>query len=430
MTLKTLFKPFTPVVYHFPDEGDGLGDGGDDGDLNIIEDGADENEEEPDGGEEGEEDDNSEVDDLSDDEDADEGDDEGDEDEEEEDPNETPEEKAARLKAAKEAVDDDKKLTPKALKEKYPDIFKQFPELKKELFRNQEFNSLFGSVKDAQTAAARSEDLAVLEANLIEDGDAGFLLKVLKERAPDAFKKFSKRFVGDLFELDRDTYREVTNPLFQFALSAAVKEGKSKGDKNMVAAAKLINHFMFGSYDVKEPEPDTDSVVEERVKSEREKWMEDATREATSEIYDATRESILVDIMAGLPKDMSKWQKEKLADDIADAVDEQLRKDAQFVGNLKTLFGKARASRYSRESKARIKSAYLARAKNALPRVIARKTAEATGSKTSPKSKVKKQFRGTGGRSGDRSRIPSAKEVDWDKTSDLDFINGNVSTRK
>lgn len=415
---------FIQMPSYSPDEGGGGGDDDLDQDL-----------EDPDtvDDDEVEGDDEDKVDDID---DADEGDDaevdELDDEEESEEKGDEDEEEEEGKKKDDEEGDTD--VTVQSLKKAYPDILKKFPDLRNVIYRENAFRQLFPSVKAAEEINGRSEDLAVIEAHLIQDGDAKWFAEVMKARGGENYKKFYKRVIPALFETDRELYREVTQPILQLALHAALSEGKKSGDKNQVIAAKLMSKFLFNTDEISLPDSDDpDLRVQERVNREREEWLTEVSREAVTEIYEASRESLLVDAAEGLPKNLTKWQREKLVEDIADKVDALIQQDPSAVQNLKSLFARARQSRYSRESKARIKSAYLARAKNLLPKVKARLLAQALGTKPSTKgegTQVKKRFQGQGGGGKPTGRTPNADQIDWDKTSDEDLLAGRPTLKK
>src|SRR5262245_34112750 len=115
--------------------------------------------------------------------------------EQEETPEEEPEEtdELDEIEQELEGPPEDKLelVTPVRRKEilaKYPNLFKDFPQLENSYYRDQQFTEMFGTVKDAQAVAEKAETLDKFEGEIL-DGNIRNVLKAVKEESPNSFLK-------------------------------------------------------------------------------------------------------------------------------------------------------------------------------------------------------------------------------------------------
>jgi hypothetical protein len=455
---KSLIDSLFPLLFlDAPDSGSGGGLGdvadvplGHAGDVSILEQGGDD-------------------DDADDDADADEGDDdgdvgddgEGDEDEPEvfddadkkgkgdEDEDEEEQEDKGDDKEDKEIFEGRPTLTD--IKKVYPKIFKQFPELRDVLFREQEFGKHFGTVEEAQEASVYAQSFRQIEASLLA-GDSSPIIEQLRENDPDALVRVADNFLPTLLAKGGENlYLRATVPIIEQFLWTVHEHGKTSGNANLVNAARHAANYIFGKPEIPDPNrrkgEQGPHPAERKLEDERKAWAETRFKEASSEVSAAIDTELDADIGKGLDPDkkLTQRQRSRLIQDIKDEIDATLRKDQAFGRQMKALWAKAADASYPKDQRASIKSAFLARAKALVPSVRSRLRAEWFGEKApvnNDKSKnagdkkqqdaPKKRTLPDAGRSGSGGpkRPPSPKEVDYSKTTDEDLIAGRFTRKR
>lgn len=333
------------------------------------------------------------------------------------------------------------------IKAKYPKIFKDFPDLREVLFRENEFGKHFGSVEEAADAAGKASNFDLLEASLLA-GDPSLVLGQLGENAPAAVAKLAENFLPALLSQSQDLYLTATIPVIEQFLHTAYEYGKANNDANLMRSMQHAAKFIFGKPDIPDPKRRAGNTgphpAEQKLEQERKVWQETRFREASVEVSSEIDEEIETEILKGFStKGMTDRQKTRFIKDVKDEIDATLSKDEAFKRQMKGLWSKAATADYPRDQRASIKSAFLARAKALVPSVRTRLRTEWFGEKDansgapSDKNKdkgqqPKKRTIPDSGRasSGGPRRPPSAKEVDFTKTSDLDLIEGRFARRK
>lgn len=364
----------------------------------------------------------------------------------EEEPAEEPEEKAAK----DEKFEGRPTLTD--IKTKYPKIFKEFPDLREVLFREQKFSEAFGSVEEAQTAAAKVQNFDTIEAALL-GGDSSPIIDQLQANAPEALVQVVDNFLPKLLEKSQDLYLRASVPVIEQFIHSAYEHGKRVGDANLMKSAQHAANFIFGKPEIPDPsrrgKPSGPHPAEQKLEEERKSWAQTRFRESSHEISGQVDRVLEREIENGLDPDkkLSDRQRTRLIQDIKDEIDAQLSKDEGFKRQMRGMWQRASTSNYSREQRASIQSAFLARAKPLVPAIRSRLKAEWFG-KSSTKPSSGQPSDNTGGRSdngqfkkrtipesgtrssGTRMRPPSPKEVDYSKTSDMDLIEGKFTRKR
>jgi hypothetical protein len=126
--------------------------------------------------------------------------------------------------------------------------------------------------------------------------------------------------------------------------------------------------------------------------------------------------------------------KDSITKAIIDKVVNTVKADKEFSRYKDRLWKDAKSNGYRSDDKSRIINASLARAKSLVPSIRRGLIAEALGSSPLENGKRREKLEtinsrrepGSSGREAAvRDRMPSAKGIDWKKTSDLDFLNDN-----
>jgi len=336
----------------------------------------------------------------------------------------------------------------KAIKEKYPNFFKEFPQLKAAFFGYPQYAELFADIDSAREAVAKAQEYETLETSIVGKGDPKLLLESLSENNPKALKKMVASFPEALRSIDQAAYLELANPIIEELLYHASAHGTKVGNKNLQLAARHIANFVFANGgeipDLAKKAGKTEpSEAEVQLQHERETYAREKFQSALGDVVELIKpdmNAILNHKLDGL----TGFERRQILKEARSEVDRILGNDKAFQGTLRALWKKAEAAGYSTESKSRIKRAWLDRAKLIAPAVRSRLRQEAISSRTGSKrdkasseeqevgSKVKfkvtdekKTFPERGGKipSGAQRRVLDPKKIDWRKTSDKDILD-------
>ena len=366
---------------------------------------------------------------------------EGEEDEEDE------EDKEDEDKEDKDKEDEDLDLGPrrpnfKEVKEKYPNLFKDFPGLRDAFFRESEYTKVFPTIDDAKEAADNLDALSVIQDKVL-DGDPSAIFEASKEADPKSYNKLVRGLLPTLYKLDNEAYVRAITPTLESMVRNAYKDGKTTGDEDLTNSALHVSKWFFGTEDValgktttvkadEEESPEAKKLAKERQDFESGK-QQDALKIVLSE-----RDSTLGRMISkGLDPDgdLSDYVKDKLVKDVIDRLDHLLLKDKSHMANMNAKWRAAKRDGYSRDSLKGIVTAYQARAKSLIPSVRAKLFDAALG-KVSKKhvkrvSDIETRREVPAGRhSSNVQRLPSPKEIDWHTTSDEDILSGKITTRR
>jgi hypothetical protein len=330
------------------------------------------------------------------------------------------------------------------LKTEFPTIFRKFPGLRDAIFREQRYAETFPTVEEAQSAATKAENFDLLAAGLTQ-GDPELLLKELNTGDKDAFVKVAQNFLPELQKLDRDAYVKATFPVLEDLIRAAYNDGKATNDKNLMYAAGHLAKFVFGEAKIPEPRAKTGPhPAEVQLQEERNAHFQQRYQAFSREVNTEDQAELEKMASTGIPdpeKKLSAYVRKAIVRDSITELDEALLKDERLKNTLKTLWKSAANGGFTREHKASILNAHLARARQLLPGIRNKLVVEALATAApkpgvtaapQPDKKAEKRVLPDGG-GGGKSGVPrqyAAKDVDWSKTSDLDILNDRPTLRK
>lgn len=319
---------------------------------------------------------------------------------------------------------------PAAIKTKYPEIFKEFPDLRKAIFHEKEFLKIFGTVDEAKDAAQKAENMDYLISE-IESGNLKPLIEGLKETNEQLLKTFASKVLPAIYTESKDLYFQIIDPILINVLKTVQQEGESTGNDNLKFSAQHVAKLLFGKIDVLEGKTTETKTDPEREAFEAEK------RKFMTERFNEARASVNNDITSGLNKiinegldnlNISGYLKKVIVKEVQTEVDVMLTQDTGHMSQMSSLWKKAANAGYPSEWLARITSTYLARAKPLVPSVRSKIKAELVKSKVvTPAEKLPT----SGGTPGAKPSGPvDSRKVDWNKTSDEQFLAGNITYKK
>lgn len=351
-------------------------------------------------------------------------DDEPDEDDEDEE-NEDDEEDSDKDDEVKDEIFTDGKISVKALKEDFPEIFKKHPGLKDVIFKEREFSKVYGSVDDAKEAATKAETFDNFEATLL-NGGIGEILDAVAEQDSNAAVKLAENFLPELYQRSKQVFAKVTIPVVKNVLRSTFTRANNQGNKQLALACKYISRDLFEEADVlkatsiEEEQPDPRA---EEINREKAKLFEEKKLAANDEIVGNVKARLSKDITSKLGSNLSDFVREALTEKILSELNITLTKDKAYMNHLSSLWKKMAKAGFPAEAKSKITSASLARARQVLPAVIAK--VKAQQKKPSEKKVVKQEPKAKvipGQRSSKASRERSPGKLDR-SMSDYEFLS-------
>lgn len=321
----------------------------------------------------------------------------------------------------------------KTLAEKFPDIFKTYPELRTALGRETAFSQIYPTLNDAKDAAEKSQILDTFSERLTE-GDASFLLKTLHDHDPKSVDKFATSFLPSLFKGNQALFAKVTTPLIRNVLRQSLRQGIASGSKNLELSAKHLYNHIFGTAEI--PENDNDLQERETPNPEVER-LQQQLDEKNQNDFQSYRMTVGTEIKSSIRKStelllgedfpLKGANREAVIKQIGEELGDTLFKDQNHMKMMNSLFEKARKAGLSGEHKASIKTAYLARAKALLPKIVQKYKSETQAGKPVPTTR--RSAAGAKGGNG-AGKTPNARNIDWKRTSDRQFLDGDITYKK
>lgn len=334
----------------------------------------------------------------------------------------------------KEPEEEDLELTTpvrrKEILAKYPKLFKDFPQLEKAWFREQQFTEIIGTIDDAKEFKSKSETLDNLENDLM-GGNTELILKAIKENNPKAFAKVADNYMGTLQKIDADAYNVVVGNMYKYAIIEMSKEARASQNSSLQEAATILHQFIFGKSEWKDPvrlskdDPASDERESAQTKREREfeeNRLSTVTEDLTSRVNNAVKNTIEANID---PKDsMSAYVKRNAVRDACAEVDKLIEKDSRLSRVNEKLWKEAKANNYSKPYLDKIKAANLSVVKTLLPSVIKKARNEAL--RGMGKKEENNTFRGRQGKTSNDDK-PQSRNSGGKITKASDIPKGMTS---
>lgn len=323
----------------------------------------------------------------------------------------------------------------KEILKKYPDIFKDFPHLEKAYYRDQQFTELLPTIDDAKEVIEKAGLLDNFEAKLME-GSTVEVLKAVKETNQESFNKMVDNYLPALQKVDNDAYYHVIGNVIKNTIISMAREAKNSQDEGLQAAALAIQKFVFGTTEFVPPgnlsKGDADKGETDKLKSDREAFTKErfefAQGDLDTKIHNVLKST--VDAHIDPKESMTEYVKRNAVREAVELVDSTIEQDVEFRKTLDNLWKTAFEKNFDATSLARIKSAYLSKARTILPQIISKTRNEALrglGKRTQSDDDNKKDKRGpiTPGRpstSSSGKTIKEAKDIPRGMKT-LDFLN-------
>ena len=360
--------------------------------------------------------------------------DESDEEPEEEntDDEEEPEQDDEKEEQENEEVDDATRVSLRDLKAKYPDIFKQFPDLRRALAHENEYSKIYPSPEDAKKSKMVVDAFYELGDKCME-GDPKFILEKIQGQDKEAFDKYVENFLPSVFALNPVTFSKITRPIINKILRHARDTGQQNNDKNLYYSAAYIARHLYGESKV----PDDDMPQEDPRMKQREEELREKERAINQRLQDNFTRSVITDgnnrIMSIIRRNMdpenamSPKMRDAAAKEIYGEIDRILASDPRHRNTMNSLINQAEKEEFSQAAKDKILNALLARVKPLLPSVRQKVIQEYLGQKPKTgKPKADKKFIPSSGSTGrDRNTVLDPKKIDYKGLTDSQILDDN-----
>lgn len=267
---------------------------------------------------------------------------------------------------------------------KYPQLFKDFPYLEKAYYREQQFTELLPTIEDAKQAVQARDILNNFEKDLM-GGNSETILKAVKAENPAAFDKMADNYMLTLRKVDENAYFHVLGNITKHTIAAMVQEARNSKNEELQNAALLLNQFVFGSStyspptDLAKPEKDGDKAKDNNISEREQKFISQQIESTRGDLNTRVNNTLRNTIQAHIdPKEsMTPYVRRNAERDAMEQLTSLVSRDSRFKVLVDKLWEKAYKDGFTTESKDRIKSAYLSKARTLLPSVIKKARNEA-----------------------------------------------------
>ena len=335
--------------------------------------------------------------------------------------------------------------TVRQITSKYPNFFKEFPDMRHMLFREGEYSKVFPTVEDARGAAGDAESFNKF-ASLLSSGqreDFSEFLSGVKEAK--GLESMAANFLPALYKQDSNLYFRITSPIGETMVRNAYNAAVQAGNENLKNAALHIAQWAFGDLDYATGEKRTEDYQPAQAKTdpelerERNEFYATKYRDAQDYVQNNSRGKLINEIKRGLDphNSLTQTMQNLLVKEILNEMGASLERDARHMAIMNSLWKQAHRAGFAGDWKDRILTTYLSRARQIMPAIRSKiregafKTEEAESverEKIATKSSDRKEIHAGGGKPN--GKVPGASQIDWSRTSDLDILSDRITLKK
>jgi hypothetical protein len=276
--------------------------------------------------------------------------------------------------------------------DKYPKIFKDFPGLRDVFFRERDYSRVFPTVEDAQESYDQLNTLKAGE-QVISNGNPKDFLEILRDYDPNKEAHFVEEFLPSLYKSNKPAFEAITTPVIQYALRTMHRDAARNGNDNLTNSAVNVYEWLFGTEDIesggkRQPLPRTQTGPDpekENLKRERDQLLSTRHGEFIDGALNSASRKIDGIIKGALPEDVGQFEVKSITREVMDRLGAVLRADSAHRSNMDRLIRNGRNDAYSEAARERLSSAFLSRAKLALPEIIKKVKSEALRGGSKPK---------------------------------------------
>jgi hypothetical protein len=302
--------------------------------------------------------------------------------EDKKDDKEEPEEKEDKeLELEPEELDNIEEVPRKEILKKYPDIFKDFPQLEKSFYREKRYAEMFPTIEDGKEALEKAENYDKFSETVLS-GDITDILASVKSADAKAYNKMVDGYLGTLQKVDQTAYFHVIGNVIKQTIAGMVRDGKASENENLQMAGVILNQYIFGKNEYEAPAtfgPHKSDDKEDELTKEKQEFFQAKFDSALEDLTTRSENVIKSTISKHIdPKDsMTGYVKSVAIEKALKEVDSLISQDARFKSVLDKLWQKAAEKNFSKTSLEDIQRAHLNKAKTLLPDIIRKHRSEA-----------------------------------------------------
>ena len=265
---------------------------------------------------------------------------------------------------------------------KYPDIFKDFPALESSMYRERAYTEILPTIEDAKQAVEKAERLDTYETEIL-GGSTESLLQAVLNTDKDSFAKVVDNYLPTLFKVDEGAYYHTIGNVIKHTIITMVNDGKSNNVDELLAAADVLNQYIFGTKQFHPPQRlsktspkgEEENKADEREAKFNQRQFETAKDDISTKANNVLKATIDKNID---PNDsMTDYVKRNASREVFETLEDTIAGDTRFRAVLDKLWERAFNDDFSTESMGKIKSAYLSKASTLLPSIIKKSRNEA-----------------------------------------------------
>lgn len=261
---------------------------------------------------------------------------------------------------------------------KYPKIFKEFPQLQRSMYRDQQFTELLGEPKDAEEVIEKAKNLDEFEKDLLS-GNTEKLLNSIKQIDGKSFNKIVDNYLPTLAKVDERAFYHVVGTVIDNVVMGMVQEARRLGKENgapLESAATLLNQYMNGTVEFKPrgrlTAEESENEDSKKLQSEREAFIQEKFETKRDELNSSVSRLIKSTIERNIdPKEeMSNYVRNAAIREALELTEQLIDGDDSYQKIKDRLWEQAFEDNLSSKTIDRIKSAHLSKAKAILRDVI------------------------------------------------------------
>lgn len=325
----------------------------------------------------------------------------------------------------------DKRLLP-LIEKKYPGVLKDFPQLRRAFFRDQQFSKIVDTPEQLEEISNKANVLDSFEQDLLK-GDSSRLLETLKEADTGAQEKFILDFLPTVEKANKELVGKVVFPYLRRILNNASVDAKSSKNANLERSVSHIANYLWPQLKGELPDdpanvPSAKDSPEVKAANERATRAEQALRQNFhGSVVKTASDRFSREIDATLERDtrFSPIERRAIADQIFRGVTSLMDKDPKYNRLVDSRWAQARANGYPDSMKSQVINTFLGGARNRLQSVRARVIAAALKEKGVKVTKGKPPVAPGQGSSSRRVGGVKPGTIDYTKTSDDDILSGD-----
>ena len=325
------------------------------------------------------------------------------------------------------------------IKEKFPDFFKKFPELKHAFYRESEMTKMFPTVDEARNAYQKSEIFDQLEGQLMQ-GNIDTLFDHLG-KDPEIGSELAVTVLPALERIHPSLLTTAVAPYFESAVRNMFIKAHQSQDENMKNAALYVMQFLGlnekileTNYDPHRPRSKRVNV-DPKLEQDRNAFYKDQFNTALKRAGAVSSKTITGYIEKLVPENIEpdSFKRKQIIKEISTRLEDQLTGNESHNQLIRALWKKAAQNKFSQDALSKIVAAHTNRAKQLLPIIRKDVISEARGSRSSRSSSTngeEVQRTVKVGSSKSESGGRSINDIDWSQMNDMDYMNGKRIYKK